>query len=285
MEEPDQEPIKDVEEPADKKDETIPESPPKDQAQPGNTHPAEEPTQNNEQSAIQEKSLNNANTSKIQNHHNSSLRTEQKDDSHDRQDLPFKISKDVVDLASAIPIVEYVLGKIWTRFEAKHYIDYEILPKENDHCITEILKYAPYLLEKYELIHDMGELDLPEDDEFHQWEAGDVETLPPKVDSHASDTAEIQKIPVFAQPESSNLSDINEGESQNKSKNRIQKITYLNSSAIDEINKSGKSIGKYPKSQKGFEVKSQTSRKTSISKLKLKAFNHLTVTKNTIQEI
>lgn len=191
----------------------------------------------------------------------------------------FVISKDTLDFAAPFMVANYVIDKIYKRFEARQYITKVIYPKLPNFVLDDTLKYTPFLLENFEFPYDIGENGIDEDDEFHKWEADEDELIPPKVDSYASDSAAVTQVPVFGSgfPD---LSDIPEGESDKT--HRTKKSLYLSISAIERLDKAGSSIAKSPRN---IDAKSTTSKKTSIMKFKLNAKNHLMMSPEAIMEI
>jgi len=189
----------------------------------------------------------------------------------------------------AMPIIaaKYAFEKIFTRFECREYIDNTVLPKLNDYIAEESCKYAPILMDGFSFPHDTGELNIEEDDEFHDWKTSEDELIPPKIDCHASDSASLSKVQIFNNFKMPDLSDIQEGESHEKSLDKSRKLASLNVNNIDQLNKSNGS-GLLPgKSPRPFDARSSTSKKTSVigNKLRMKAKNHLFASKDAIKEI
>ena len=194
----------------------------------------------------------------------------------------FQISKDVVEFAAPIMIANYIIEKVWKRFEAKQYIENVIYPKAGAYVQDEVLKYTPYLIDKFNYDHDLGEEQVDQDDEFHNWTNED-DYLPPKADSYASDRAAVAKVQIFSHTFPNDLSEIpHEGEdSPDTSIRKSKKNLYLNMNNIQCLEKSSGSIMKSP----APDAKSTASKMQSLNKFKLKAKNHLYASAETIKEI
>lgn len=74
--------------------------------------------------------------------------------------------------------MDYILEKIWKRFEAIIYIDHEVLPKQDKYVQDDLLKFGPFLTDNFNFIHDSGEnFKADADDEFHKWVDDEEEYL------------------------------------------------------------------------------------------------------------
>jgi hypothetical protein len=76
----------------------------------------------------QEKSIPIGNTSQVQNNLNITQKTEQ-----NSPETVYQISPETVEFSSALPVANYIIDKLFRRFEARHYIDTVILPKEGNY--------------------------------------------------------------------------------------------------------------------------------------------------------
>ena len=184
---------------------------------------------------------------------------------------PFKISEETVAQASTLPVIHYIIEKIWRRFEAREYIENVVIPKQPKHIEDSIFKYVPFIMADF--LPDPGECNRDKDDDFHEWEV-ENDYLPPKNDAHACDGTTVTKVQVFSPtivpPLSDSGDNTEEGEILSSGKKKKSKNPgYLSLNAINELenkSKSPRSVNNIP-----FDQKSSTSRMTTINKLKMKA--------------
>lgn len=236
--------------------------------------PAEAPKPPSEVPAKQEDNVNTSKRSDINKSHENAAAKPSKP-------AAFKISKESVKFSAAISASEYVISKIWKRFEARQYIESVIYPKVGAYIQDEVFKFGPYLLDKYDFAHDTGESQSEQDDEFHIWQVED-DYLPPKADAHASDRAMVSQVQVFSHSFPNSLSEIPyEGDDSPEVNKKSRKNVYLNMNNIMSLDKSSGSHVKSP----AFDSKSTASKMQSLNKYKLNAKKHLFGSPESIKEI
>lgn len=140
------------------------------------------------------------------------------------------------------------------------------------------------ILDGFEFTHDQGEMDVEKDNQFHNWDDEVDEFMPPKIDAHASDSATVNLVHVFSPTrEFQDLSEIGEDESGDHSNDKPKKVTYLTTNAIEDLEKSaaGSKISK----AKPLDAKSTASKKSFMTKFKVKAKDHLVASPDEIKKI